>query len=87
MTEPSTPMGKQQRGNGPDQREPSDPVERADKRRESIVDPDTGVASDRTVHQREHGSMDASLVAKEKDHPWLDSAIDGFDLRRHARLR
>ena len=69
MTEPSTPMREQQRGNGPAQSEPSDPVERADKRREGIVDPDTRVASDGTVHQREHGSMDASLVPKGKDHP------------------
>jgi hypothetical protein len=49
--------------------EPSDPVERADKRREEIVDGDVTENADGTVEQREHGSMDASLVPKGKDHP------------------
>jgi hypothetical protein len=49
--------------------EPSDPVERADKRREAIGTGDVKENADGTIEQREHGSMDASLVPKGKDHP------------------
>jgi len=49
--------------------EPSDPVERADQRREQLRDEDVKVKSDGTVEQRPHGSMDATLVPKGKDHP------------------
>jgi hypothetical protein len=49
--------------------EPSDPVERADKRREAIGDGDVIKKPDGTIEQKEHGSMDASLVPKGKDHP------------------
>ncbi|MEW9580259.1 hypothetical protein [Paraburkholderia sp. DGU8] len=49
--------------------EPSDPVERADERRQSIRDHDVDIDPDGTVHQREHGNMDASLLPKGKDHP------------------
>jgi hypothetical protein len=51
------------------QQEPSDPVERADERRKAIGDGDVTVKDDGTVEQKEHGSMDASLVPKGKDHP------------------
>lgn len=69
MSEPSKPMREQQRGNSPKNAEPSDPVERADKRRQAIGDGDVRVTRDGEVSQREHGSMDASLVPKGKDHP------------------
>ena len=46
--------------------EPSDPVERADERRQSIRDRDVHIDRDGTVHQREHGNMDASQVPKER---------------------
>ena len=49
--------------------EPSDPVERADQRREAIGEGDVKEKSDGTIEQREHGNMDASLVPKGKDHP------------------
>jgi hypothetical protein len=49
--------------------EPSDPVERADQRREALGDGDVEQNSDGTIEQREHGNMDASLVPKGKDHP------------------
>ncbi|MDR5829308.1 hypothetical protein P9250_15580 [Caballeronia sp. LP006] len=49
--------------------EPSDPVERADQRREAIGKGDVKEKADGTIEQREHGNMDASLVPKGKDHP------------------
>ena len=49
--------------------EPSDPVERADQRREALGDGDVIQKPDGTIEQREHGSRDASLVPKGKDHP------------------
>ncbi|KMZ11176.1 hypothetical protein BHUM_06221 [Candidatus Burkholderia humilis] len=53
------------------EQEPSDSVERADKRREALGDGDGDVKQkgDGTIEQREHGNMDASLVPKGKDHP------------------
>lgn len=49
--------------------EPSDPVERADERRKAIGSGDISEKPDGTIEQKEHGSMDASLVPKGKDHP------------------
>jgi hypothetical protein len=49
--------------------EPSDPVERADQRREALGDGDVKQKRDGTIEQREHGNMDSSLVPKGKDHP------------------
>lgn len=49
--------------------EPSDPVERADQRREKLGAGDVEEKADGTIRQREHGNMDASLVPKGKDHP------------------
>jgi hypothetical protein len=49
--------------------EPSDPVERADKRRDALGAGDVTQNPDGTIEQKEHGSMDASLVPKGKDHP------------------
>ena len=49
--------------------EPSDPVERADQRRKAVGSGDVIEKPDGTIEQREHGSMDASLVPKGKDHP------------------
>jgi hypothetical protein len=49
--------------------EPSDPVERADKRRAELGAGDVRQNADGTIEQKEHGSMDASLVPKGKDHP------------------
>lgn len=51
------------------QHEPSDPVERADKRRNDLGEGDVKEKSDGTIEQREHGNMDPSLVPKGKDHP------------------
>jgi hypothetical protein len=48
---------------------PSDPVERADQRREELGDGDVEVNSDGKVEQRPHGNMDTTLLAKDKDHP------------------
>lgn len=49
--------------------EPADPVERADKRRADLGNGDVTIKHDGSVKQKEHGSMDASLVPKDKDHP------------------
>ncbi|SOE47801.1 hypothetical protein SAMN05446927_0242 [Caballeronia arationis] len=49
--------------------EPSDPIERADKRRERLGAGDVSQKADGSIEQQEHGSMDASLVPKGKDHP------------------
>lgn len=49
--------------------EPSDPVERADKRREAIGEGEVKEKPDGTIEQRGHGSMDPTLVPKGKDHP------------------
>lgn len=50
-------------------REPSDPVERADQRRQEVGEGDVTEKPDGTIRQKEHGSMDASLVPKGPDHP------------------
>lgn len=47
----------------------SDPVERADARRNAQQDHDVSVDADGEVHEREHGNMDESLLPKGKDHP------------------
>jgi hypothetical protein len=47
----------------------TDPVERADHRRESQVGHDVTVERDGTVAQEPHGNMDETLVARGKDHP------------------
>lgn len=49
--------------------EPSDPVERADQRREALGDGDVIQKPDGTIEQRPHGNMDETLVPKGKDHP------------------
>ena len=49
--------------------EPSDPVERADQRRQTTEQGDVQVKDDGTVEQRPHGNMDETLVPKGKDHP------------------
>jgi hypothetical protein len=49
--------------------EPSDPVERADQRRQSTSDGDVKIQPDGSVEQRPHGNMDETLVPKGKDHP------------------
>lgn len=49
--------------------EPSDPVERADKRREALGAGDVVEKPDGRIEQKEHGSMDATLVPKGKEHP------------------
>lgn len=50
-------------------REPSDPVQRADERREALGPGDVKEKADGTIEQREHGNMDPTLVPKGKDHP------------------
>ena len=47
----------------------TDPVERADRRRESVTDGDVEVDADGTVRQKPHGNMDATLVPRGKEHP------------------
>jgi hypothetical protein len=49
--------------------EPSDPVERADQRRQSTGDGDVKIKPDGTVEQRVHGNMDETMVPKGKEHP------------------
>jgi hypothetical protein len=49
--------------------EPSDPVERADQRRQSPGSHDVTVESDGSVKQKPHGNMDATMVAPKKEHP------------------
>jgi hypothetical protein len=49
--------------------ESSDPVERADHRREALVDGDIIQKADGTIEQRPHGNIDETLVPKGKDHP------------------
>ena len=51
------------------QNDPSDPVERADKRRKDLGEGDVKEKPDGTIEQREHGNMDPSLEPKGKDHP------------------
>lgn len=48
---------------------PSDPVEMAEQRKRAVQDGDVSVEADGSVHQRPHGSMDETLLAKGKDHP------------------
>ena len=50
-------------------REPTDPVERADRRRENQKNVDVSVERDGTVKQKPHGNMDETLIPKGKDHP------------------
>ncbi|MEA3111938.1 MAG: hypothetical protein QOG58_1737 [Caballeronia sp.] len=59
--------------------EPSDPVERADKRREALGQGDVVEKADGSIEQREHGSMDASLVPKGKDHPEQGAYVPEHD--------
>ena len=59
--------------------EPSDPVERADQRREELGAGDITQKPDGTIEQKEHGSMDASLVPKGKDHPELGPYVPEHD--------
>jgi len=49
--------------------EPADPVERADRRRDSVKDGDVTVERDGTVRQKPHGNMDDTLVPKGREHP------------------
>lgn len=49
--------------------EPSDPVERADQRREALGDGEITQKADGTIEPRPHGNMDETLVPKGKDHP------------------
>ena len=49
--------------------EPSDPVERADQRRQAVGNGDVTQNADGTIEQRPHGNMDETLVPKGKDHP------------------
>ncbi|WP_446728053.1 hypothetical protein [Paraburkholderia sp. SG-MS1] len=49
--------------------EPSDPVERADQRRQSTGDGDVKIRPDGAVEQRAHGNMDETMVPKGKEHP------------------
>jgi hypothetical protein len=50
-------------------KEPSDPVERADQRRQSSGTGDVSVESDGSVKQKPHGSMDATIVPPGPEHP------------------
>lgn len=61
-------------------REPSDPVERADQRREARGDGDIIKKPDGTIEQRPHGNMDETLVPKGKDHPDEDPYVPEHDL-------
>lgn len=49
--------------------EPSDPVERADQRRNALGDGDVTEKPDGTIEQRPHRNMDETLVPKGKDDP------------------
>jgi hypothetical protein len=59
--------------------EPSDPVERADERREAVGSGDVTENPNGTINQKEHGSMDASLVPKGKDHPEQGAYVPEHD--------
>jgi len=59
--------------------EPSDPVERADERREALGQGDVVEKADGSIEQREHGSMDATLVPKKKDHPQQGAYVPEHD--------
>jgi hypothetical protein len=59
--------------------EPSDPVERADQRREKLGAGDIAQKPDGTIEQKEHGSMDASLVPRGKDRPELGPYVPEHD--------
>ena len=48
---------------------PNDPVEMAEQRKDAVKDGDVSVESDGTVHQKPHGNMDETLLAKGKDQP------------------
>jgi hypothetical protein len=47
----------------------ADPVERADRRRESQTDHDVTIERDGKVVQKPHGNMDETLIPSSKDHP------------------
>ncbi len=49
--------------------EPSDPVERADQRRQALGHGDVTQKPDGAIEQRPHGNMDETVVPKGKDHP------------------
>jgi len=59
--------------------EPSDPVERADKRREDLGAGDIVQKPDGTIEQKAHGNMDASLVPKGMDHPEVGPYVPEHD--------
>ena len=50
-------------------KEPSDPVERADQRRQSSGSGDVSIESDGSVKQKPHGSMDETMVPPKPEHP------------------
>ncbi|SAL50053.1 hypothetical protein AWB64_05273 [Caballeronia sordidicola] len=56
-----------------------DPVEHADERRKALGDGDVTEYADGTIEQKEHGSMDASLVPKGKDHPEQGPCVPEHD--------
>lgn len=60
--------------------EPSDPVERADQRRQASGHGDVEEKSDGTIEQRPHGNMDETLVPKGKDHPDEGPYVPEHDL-------
>ncbi|EKS70194.1 hypothetical protein BURK_018990 [Burkholderia sp. SJ98] len=62
-------------------REPSDPVQRADERREALGEGDVKEKSDGTIEQREHGNIDPTLVPKGKDHPEQGPYTPEHDLK------
>jgi hypothetical protein len=57
----------------------SDPVERADRRRESERTHDVTVERDGKVSQEPHGNMDETLVPSGKDHPEQGPYEPGHD--------
>ncbi|MGF6768710.1 hypothetical protein P3T18_001180 [Paraburkholderia sp. GAS199] len=60
--------------------EPSDPVERADQRRQASVNADVKEKPDGTVEQQPHGNMDETRVPKGKDHPESGPYVPEHDL-------
>jgi hypothetical protein len=60
--------------------EPSDPVERADKRRKELGSGDILEKPDGTIKQREHGNIDPTLVPKGKEHPNEGPYVPEHDL-------
>ncbi|WP_144110278.1 DUF2382 domain-containing protein [Paraburkholderia sp. BCC1886] len=69
--------------------EPSDPVERADQRRQAVGNGDVTEKADGTIEQRPHGNMDETLVPKGKDHPEQGPYVpehDGVDPDKTAHV-